>query len=221
MTTVQHTLAFVLPSLSVTTRAVRQRVFSTTASIMNAAVADVVSSTLPLPLPPTPPPLNDNDVSSTNNNYFELDNVLSNQDLLAGVAIALALVSWNLFLQQRRDQEIISSKAGTASDVGSNATTTTTTTTTYLYEDWNDISNPDNYIWYKQRIKAKDNTFKTGTTTTKTKTTTTKTKPTEQRWVLVALLLLFAPIFSFEFFLTLSRQLFCEVMESDLCTPYS
>ena len=86
-------------------------------------------------------------------------------------------------------------------------------------KNWKDISREENYVLYNTRIKSKLNTQQTANNT--------KVDKTENKLVLVALLALFVPIFSVEFFFALSRQFLCEIGDpSDrvefvqkLCSP--
>ena len=128
---------------------------------------------------------------------MELDDVLSNQDLFQGALLAFALAGLASFLQSQRAQSdfVLSTPA-----VPPNTTTTAVANQTRTFDDWQDIAKPDNYIWYKKRSAPR--------------------QVVEQRWVLVALLILFTPIFSFEFFLTVSRQILCSIeWTRDLCLP--
>jgi len=104
---------------------------------------------------------------------------------------------------------------------------------------WKEISRPENYILYSTKVKkrlritnekeepwaavqrivkdpeiknTKDKSNTSTSSTTSSSTTNTSTingARKEKKWVLLALLILFVPIFSIEFFFALSRQLIC------------
>jgi hypothetical protein len=72
------------------------------------------------------------------------------------------------------------------------------------------MQRPDNYIWYKTaNVRNKDNRRRQKQTTASSQRPL-NTATTERRWVVVALVALFAPIFTVEFCLTASRQMLCE-----------
>lgn len=85
-------------------------------------------------------------------------------------------------------------------------------------EKWKDMSRPENYVLYKTRLRekasGKANSSKDGW------------NRSEKRYVIVALLALFIPIFSLEFFLALSRQIICgscgtpSEWAQQLCAPH-
>jgi len=102
-------------------------------------------------------------------------------------------------------------------------------------KDWKEMSRPENYVLYNTRVRKKlrpltgsfekispiiplKNILKNKSSSSSSSSPSVKNKsPTtpssrirkEQRWVLIGLLLLFVPIFSAEFFFTLSRQFAC------------
>eukprot|EP00977_Amphora_coffeiformis_P002972 scaffold569_cov165-Amphora_coffeaeformis.AAC.5 len=133
----------------------------------------------------------------------DIDSVLSNTDIAVGVLLAFLLAALASFLQNQRSQndfvlgpmeqeELLESES--ASTISSNNKTATTTT----FGDWKEMSRPDNYVWYNTRPRQQEKT-------------SSASFVTEQRWVLIALIALFAPIFSFEFFLTLTSLHFFAV----------
>ena len=79
-------------------------------------------------------------------------------------------------------------------------------------ESWEEMKRPDNYIWYNQKLRErrqarKDAPFKK-----------------EQKWVVLAMLTLFVPLFGIELFFALSRQFICGTTQSSdwsqlLCAP--
>ena len=141
-----------------------------------------------------------------------IDSVLSNTDIAVGIILALLLAAVVSFLQSQRAQSDFVlgplSDDQTKHNQSSPSNNATTNTTTTLFGDWSEISKRDNYIWYNTLLRD-----------SKTKRHNTS-QPTEQRWILVALIVLFAPIFSFEFFLTVSRQIIC-ALSQDWCLPYN
>jgi len=89
--------------------------------------------------------------------------------------------------------------------------------------NWKDISREENYVLYNTRVKSSLQKLNTK----QQKSNNVNVDKTENKLVLVALLALFVPIFSVEFFFALSRQFLCEVGDpSDriefvqkLCSP--
>ncbi|KAL7430803.1 hypothetical protein ACHAXM_002372 [Skeletonema potamos] len=88
--------------------------------------------------------------------------------------------------------------------------------------DWKDISREENYVLYNTRIKTSLQKLNT-----KRENSNVNVSKTENKLVLIALLVLFVPIFSVEFFFALSRQFLCEVGDpsariefvQQLCSP--
>lgn len=123
--------------------------------------------------------------------------VLTGEDLFVGTLMAFALAFTISFLQSRRSQndfvlwENIS--VGNSSDVNMTAIHV------FDAEAWREISKPDNYIFYNRKVRA--------TEKSKHKAEFSRT---EKTWVFLALLTLFVPIFSVEFFFALSRQIICD-----------
>lgn len=160
----------------------------------------------------------------------DLDSVLSNTDIAVGILLAFLLAALASFLQSRRaqndfvlgqllDEPIIQQQQQqednndlSSSSPSSSSLNTTATTT---FDDWKEMSQPDNYVWYNTRLRNNNNNNKKQTK----ESSSSSLDATEQAWVLIVLVVLFAPIFSFEFFLTVSRQIICAVSK-DLCLPY-
>lgn len=117
-------------------------------------------------------------------------------DLGYGIITALALAGFATYLQSLRSQNDFILAPPVVDDTLESASKNAT-----AFEDWKDISRPENFVLFKKRTKKN------------------QASPIEQRWVLFALLVLFAPIFSFEFFLTVSRQLLC-AWNHDFCEAY-
>lgn len=152
------------------------------------------------------------------------DDVFSNADIAWGLLMAVILGGLGAFLQENR--KVKEPKVSIFDK--SLATTTTTvraaptdgnqedaaginTTETTTFDGWVEMSKPDKYIWYNTNLRNRR----------QAKSKESKSYSVEQRWVLFALLLLFTPIFSFEFFLAVSRQLVCNLdWTKDWCTPY-
>lgn len=80
-------------------------------------------------------------------------------------------------------------------------------------DNWKEMSREENYVLYNTKIRQKS---------TKQKVPSQNNR--EKRLVLVALLVLFVPIFSIEFFFALSRLFLCEMgtqgdLAQKLCSP--
>lgn len=121
---------------------------------------------------------------------------LMNPDLGYGILAAVALACFATYLQSLRSQSDFILAPPAADEKFYSAENNATT-----FGDWKDISRPENYVLFKKRTKQ------------------IRTSQVERRWVFFALLLLFTPIFSFEFFLTISRQLVC-AWNQEFCEPY-
>ena len=87
-------------------------------------------------------------------------------------------------------------------------------------QSWEEMAKPENYVWYNSKMRERD-TFRADSSSDRA------TGILEKRWVLVGLISLFVPVFSFEFFLALSRQFMCEgdiftqpAWSHDLCSPH-
>ena len=143
--------------------------------------------------------------------------VLGTSDIVVGTILALLLAGTASFLQGRRNQNdfVLWEKREEA-----NINTTTVVgelesseTVVFDASSWKEMSQPDNYILYKTEIEKKK--------------ASRRMVRMEQRWVLVALLALFVPLFSVEFFFALSRQFICgdgpflsqSSLAVELCSP--
>lgn len=141
--------------------------------------------------------------------------VFSSQDIVVGAATAFLLAFTASFLQGRRAQNDFVLWERTPSEILSNSNSTTTRT--FNGEDWREMSRPDNYIFYNRRTNASPKKRQSGISRA------------EKTWVVIALLSLFVPIFSVEFFFALSRQVICDggnpILRPDwaeyLCSPAS
>jgi len=148
---------------------------------------------------------------------------LSSDDILVGIIIALVLAFITSFLQSRRAQndfvlwEDIKTQESTNELIVNN---TVSSSRAFDADSWKEMSRPDNYILYNRKVRGFDKKEKT-------RNTGSTQQVVEQRVVVLALLVLFVPIFSVEFFFALSRQLICEtgdgLVQSDwaelLCSP--
>lgn len=120
---------------------------------------------------------------------------LMTPDLGYGVFAALVLAAFASYLQSLRSQnDFILAPLENLNSASENAT---------AFADWKEISRLENFVLFKKKQARKIEA----------------SYPVELRWVLFALLLLFTPIFSFEFFLTVSRQLLC-AWNQEFCEPY-
>ena len=102
-------------------------------------------------------------------------------------------------------------------------------------ENWKEMSREENYVLYNTRVRAEVGRERRGgredsstRTDTEDDTLIVAGARNEKKWVLVALLVLFVPIFSVEFFFALSRQFMCQgnfLNQSEwsqvLCSPYT
>jgi hypothetical protein len=141
--------------------------------------------------------------------------VLSTEDLLVGTILALMLAFTASFLQSRSSQNdfVLWEKEGMG-----NVTDTTESNDDNLVfdaESWKEMSRPDNYVLYNRKLSERERIKKEG-----------QAFRVERPWVVIALLALFVPIFSFEFFFALSRQVVCGGNPMDqgdwaefLCSP--
>lgn len=169
---------------------------------------------------------------------------LSTQDVLVGIVLALLLAFLASFLQSQspssfRDFEEVkqmesqSNKEGDSFqdlDIPSNDTTparlsldnyvmNTTTRKKFNATNWQEMSQPENYVWYSNP-KVRGNAIEGK------KQSTSSNK---NRGALIGLLLVFVPIFGAEIFLALSRFFVCEqshssggffaVLAQDWCAP--
>jgi hypothetical protein len=130
----------------------------------------------------------------------DLDSVLSNTDLVVGIVLACLLAALASFLQSQRSHN--SDFVVAPPPVRPSSSTNTTNTTTF--DDWQEMAQPDNYILYQTRLRQPPQK---------------KKAVAESHWILIALLLLFVPIFSVEFALAAGRPLVC-ALSPDLCLPY-
>jgi hypothetical protein len=122
----------------------------------------------------------------------KMDGVLSSEDIGVGVMIALSLVLLTSSLQNRSE-----SNMGILDDNPDD-----NEAVVFGADAWKDISKPENYVLYNTKVRNK-------LENPKLSPPNRGTFRSEKRVVAIALLVLFVPIFSFEFFLALSRQVVC------------
>ncbi len=147
--------------------------------------------------------------------------VLGASDIINGTLIALVLAFTASFLQGRRNRDdfrlpeiAIQNTTSSAID-GDDDGSLQSDTTTFDAESWKEISQPESYVFFKQKLRERESKASSGSSF-----------GSERKWVLFALLALFVPIFSIEFFFALSRQVICggdPMNQSDLseflCSP--
>lgn len=147
--------------------------------------------------------------------------VLGTQDLVDGTLLAFALALVFLFLQERR-RDRPSPPPPNAMSQDSLSQNNTTTASNYVFDSWKEMSRQENYVYYNNKVKQQ-----------RRRQTRAAGEPfslsvkREKTWVVVALLVLFIPIFSAEFFLALSRQVLCggnpmtqSSWAATLCSPH-
>ena len=149
--------------------------------------------------------------------------VLSTGDILIGSVLAFALAFLWSYLEGKRSQSdiLLWTRDSNEDEIngqflrtGDN-TTISKSTKTFDGNDWKQISRPENYFYYNTKVRKQ----------LLGQDSAPKTLNQEQTWVLVALLVLFVPVFSVEFFLALSRGVLCSASFSDwsvaqeLCAP--
>mmetsp|Transcript_31057 Transcript_31057/g.51301 ORF Transcript_31057/g.51301 Transcript_31057/m.51301 type:complete len:209 (+) Transcript_31057:111-737(+) len=145
--------------------------------------------------------------------------VMSTEDVGVGIFLALLLALLGSYLQGRRNQSDIVLWNNNEDD--SLSKDEASEGEVFGAESWKDISRPENYVLYntevRKKLEGKQSSTSGGDEVVRT----------EKRAVVIALLVLFVPVFSFEFFLTLSRQVICggDVLAQsewaqDLCSPH-
>ncbi len=148
---------------------------------------------------------------------------LSTEDIVVGTILAFVLAFTYSYLNgQSSSTSFVSwgNQIQKNEDSFESVETTSDDERVFDAKNWKDISREENYVLYNTRIKSKLNTKQQNANNA-------KVEKTENKLVLVALLALFVPIFSVEFFFALSRQFLCEIGDpSDrvefvqkLCSP--
>ncbi|KAL3803305.1 hypothetical protein ACHAW5_009765 [Stephanodiscus triporus] len=149
--------------------------------------------------------------------------VLSTQDIVNGAILACVLAVGYSFLNgQSSSSSFVSwpseskNRNGTI-DIEKLAQGNDTDGNDRIFnaDDWKEMSREENYILYKTKIRQRSNADNPPIRNIDKK---------ENKLVLVALLALFVPIFSVEFFFALSRQFMCEIgmggeIVQKLCAP--
>lgn len=146
------------------------------------------------------------------------NDILTTQDIVIGAILACVLALGYSYLNGQSSSSSFTSWP-TQSNNNANDDSRVVHATmseqgkTFNSDDWREMSRKENYILYNTKIRRSNKPIK-GIINAKR----------ENKSTLVALLLLFVPIFSAEFFFALSRQFMCE-MENDvasrLCSPVS
>lgn len=149
--------------------------------------------------------------------------ILSTQDIVIGTILAFILAFvWSYLNSQSSSTSFVSWPSKNGDDTLSEDITTSIRESdnenTFDAEDWKEMSKEENYVLYNTKIRKSID----------------EKKPTQQlddvkrkenKAVLIALLVLFIPIFSIEFFFALSRQFVCqwglggEQIVTKLCSP--
>lgn len=158
--------------------------------------------------------------------------VLSTEDIVVGIILALLLAFITSFLQGRgsqdnyvlwrdgsKENESLSPSASASldtiqpenlnesNDKNDDRVPIEDKNLVFDGDSWKEMSRPENYVYYKRNLGKKKKKQKK------------EPQTAEQKLVVVALLALFVPIFSIEFFFALSRQVFCGSGGNGLLTP--
>lgn len=170
-------------------------------------------------LPTVPLPYANRHIGCNKRQSFVIRNaavmdVLGTQDLVEGSLLAFALALSFSFLQERRRDR--PSAPPTITLLDSLSQKNTTTASNNVFDSWNEMSRQENYVYYNNKVKQR-----------RKRNSEPLSIKREKKWVLVALLVLFIPIFSAEFFLALSRQILCggnpitqSSWAAELCSPH-
>ena len=163
------------------------------------------------------------------------NDVLSTQDIVVGTIIAFILAFGYSFLngqssstsfvswpsQSNNENDTLEEEAIDISmetnDVGLDSDEKTKT---FNADSWKEMSREENYILYNTKIRQKSNPDY-NKKESRMQNDNDDMKKKENKLILVALLILFVPIFSVEFFFALSRQFICEMgMGGDECQKF-
>ena len=138
--------------------------------------------------------------------------VLSTNDIVVGTILAFVLAFGYSFLNGQssssnfiswRSQVLDESKDMSSSSESSlSLPANATDAESNVFNEWKDMSRRDNYVLYNTKIRNDQGKREQ-------RGTDTSNGRKEQKWVVIALLVLFVPIFSAEFFFALSRQFMC------------
>ena len=161
-----------------------------------------------------------------------IDNVMETSDIIIGIVLAFMLAFLASFLQGRRNQndfvlgndiqpEVEEVDDDDNIDALNNSNNSNVTSSSVIFdgESWKEVSDPNTYVLYQGKLRDRDRIRK--------EEEGEGVIPVERAWVLIAMLALFIPIFSIEFFFALSRQLICgntsttelSSFASNLCSP--
>lgn len=145
--------------------------------------------------------------------------VLGTEDIVYGTLIAVALVllanlpkimlRWEPRNDGDAEQKVFEINKNITSEANDSGTV-------FGADAWKELIRSENYVFFNRRIRDKigDNT------------STMPSIRKEKKWVLVSLLALFLPIFGFELFLSVSRQILCgdpftqSEWAQQLCSPH-
>ena len=161
--------------------------------------------------------------SSPTPSVAAVGDVLSTEDIVVGTILAFVLAFTYSYLNgQSSSTSFVSwgNQIQRNEDSFESVETTSDDERVFDAKNWKDISREENYVLYNTRIKSKLNSNQQNSNNA-------KVDKTENKLVLVALLALFVPIFSVEFFFALSRQFLCEIGDPSgrvefvqkLCSP--
>jgi hypothetical protein len=146
-------------------------------------------------------------------NIHEDFSILTNQDLITGAFMAVSLAFLFSFLQgiSPSSSSFRLWPVDEKSSMNDNITEPMENLRKdeSVFSEWREMSKPENYILYANKIRQKSKATTTGSSMLTSANDPSDTVRTEKRIVLFALLILFVPIFSVEFFFALSRQLIC------------
>ena len=171
-------------------------------------------------------------ISSFDNQAATLDingidtttDVLSTQDIVVGTILAFILAfGWSYLNGQSSSTSFVSwpSKKNGDDTLSEDITTSikeSDNENTFDAEDWKEMSREENYVLYNTKIRQSIDEKKPTQQLD-------EVKKKENKAVLIALWVLYIPIFSIEFFFALSRQFVCqwglggEQIVTKLCSP--
>ena len=147
--------------------------------------------------------------------------ILSTQDIVVGAILALLLAfGWSYLNGQSSSTSFVSWPSKNGDDTLSEDITTSIedSDNENTFDAWKEISREENYVLYNTKIRQSIDEKKPTQQLD-------DVKRTENKAVLIALLVLFIPIFSIEFFFALSRQFVCQWglggqdIVTKLCSP--
>lgn len=161
--------------------------------------------------------------SSTPSAATAVGDALSTQDIVVGTVIAFILAFTYSYLNGQSSSTSFVSWGNQINNEEDTTESRDDDERVFDANDWKDVSREENYVLYNTRVKSSLQNLNTK----QGNSNKANLNQTENKLVLVALLALFVPIFSVEFFFALSRQFLCEVgNQSDriefvqkLCSP--